>query len=134
MKRALLGAGAAVALFVATTWIALESGGVAVVTTETRGADPRETHVWFAEIAGERWLEAGAPSNPWFVAVQAQPRIRIAFPNEPPRTFVAEAVRSRAAQRLVRRALHAKYGWRDAWVGLFVDASASVAVKLEPAA
>ncbi len=133
MKRLWLGIGAAVVLFLATTWLALESGGVALVTTQTRGADPRETHVWFAEISGERWLEAGAPNNSWFLDAQAQPRIRIAFPNEAPRAFVANPVRSGTAQKRVRQALHVKYGWRDAWLGLFVDASRSVAVKLEPA-
>jgi hypothetical protein len=30
----------------------------------------------------------------------------------------------------VRAALRAKYGWRDAWVGLLVDSSRSVAVRL----
>ena len=134
MKRALFAAGAAVALFMATTWLALESGGVALVTTETRAGAARETHVWFAEIAGELWLEAGAPDNPWLLDAQERPRIRIAFPNEAPRAFAANPVRSSAAQQRVRAALHAKYGWRDSWVGLFVDASRSVAVKLEPVA
>ncbi len=133
MRRALLAAGAAVALFVPATWLALEASGVAVVTTTTREGSARETHVWFAEIAGELWLEAGTPENPWFRDVQAEPRLRIALLSEAPRAFVARPVPSRAARQRVRAALHAKYGWRDAWVGLFVDASRSLAVRLTPA-
>ena len=132
MTRLLLGFGAALALFAATTWLALESGGVAVVTTRARDGTPRETHVWFAEIGGELWLEAGAPENPWFVDVLTWPLLRIALPGEEPRELAAVPDREVSSQRRVRESLHAKYGWRDAWVGLLVDASRSVAVRLVP--
>ncbi len=130
MKRAGLALVAAALAFVAITGIALESGGVAVVTSTAPGGALRETHVWFVELDGETWLEAGAPENPWFVDAQAAPRLRIRFPDGAVGHFRAEPARDAASQRRIREALHAKYGWRDAWVGMFVDASRSVAVRL----
>ena len=133
MKRALLAAAAAAGLLVAITWLALEAGGVAVVTTTTADGAPRETHVWFAEIDDVLWLEAGARENPWFAEAQRSPRIQLALPGAAAREFDAHPIPTAEAQQRVRAALHRKYGWRDAWVGLLVDASRSVAVRLEPA-
>ena len=71
MKPALIAAAALVAAFVAVTWWALESGGVAVIETRTPEGGPRSTHVWYTEPDGELWLEAGTPENAWFRDVQA---------------------------------------------------------------
>ncbi|HEU4429325.1 MAG TPA: hypothetical protein VFT98_11270 [Myxococcota bacterium] len=133
MRRALIALAAAVAVFVAVTWLALEGSGVAVVTTTTPDGSPRETHVWFAELGGVLWLEAGLPENPWFTDAQRSPRIRLALPGAVATAFDAHPVPTAEAQQRVRAALHHKYGWRDTWVGLLVDASRSVAVRLDPA-
>jgi hypothetical protein len=47
--------------------------------------------------------------------------------------FIARPSRDPTAQARLRERLRAKYGLRDLWVGLFVDASRSYAVKLDPA-
>jgi len=133
VKRTLIALGAAAALFVAITGLALESNGVAVVTTTRPDGSPRETHVWFAELDGVSWLEVGSPENPWFVDAQRSPHIQLALPGAAARPFDARPVPTAEAQQRVRAALHSKYGWRDTWVGLLVDASRSVAVRLEPA-
>jgi hypothetical protein len=133
VKRAALALLAAVAAFAALTAFALEAGEVAVVITTAPDGAARRTHVWFARVDGALRLEAGAPENAWFVDAQAQPRLTLALPGEPPRAFVATPLRDVASQPRVRAALHAKYGWRDAWVGMLVDARRSVAVRLDPA-
>lgn len=129
MKRAFGVFAAAAAAFAAITGLALEWSGVAVVTTRTAAGAPRATHVWFADIDGEIWLEAGAPENPWFQDAQANPRLQLALPGAPLLDVVAVPDASAEAKRRVREALHAKYGWRDAWVGLFVDAARSLPVR-----
>jgi hypothetical protein len=131
MRIALALGGLAVASAVLLTWLALEASGVAIVTTRAADGSLRETRVWYVEDAGQLWLEAGAPENGWFRDVQADPRLRLQAPGRSGR-FAAEPDRSRPAQRRVRERLRAKYGWRDAWVGLLVDGSQSVAVRLRP--
>ena len=59
----------------ATTWWALESGGVAVIETQTPGGSVRSTHVWYVEDNGELWLEAGTPENAWFLDAQQNPTV-----------------------------------------------------------
>jgi len=126
---ALLGVVSALGLF---TWWALESSEVVVVTTEAADGTARETHVWFAENQGELWLEAGTPENPWYLDVLERPRLRLRAENGPEADFIAQPVPDHSAE--VRSLLSAKYGVRDRWVGLFVDSSRSVAVRLVPAA
>ena len=124
---ALLGVVTALGLF---TWWALESSDVVVVTTRAEDGTARETHVWFAENRGELWLEAGAPGNPWYRDILEDPRLRLRAENGPTAEFVARPTPERSAD--VRALLSAKYGVRDRWVGLFVDSSESVAVRLLP--
>jgi hypothetical protein len=114
----------------AFTFWALESSGVAVVSTRTPDGGERDTHVWFVEQDGELWLEAGTPENPWYKDSLLDPALRIARDGQPARTYSAVPTPERS--REVRAQLRAKYGIRDRWVGLFVDSSRSVAVRLEP--
>ena len=130
MRRAALALGLLALAFVALTWIALESGGVAVVETHRADGTVRETRVWFVERDGALWLEAGAPENGWFVDVGGDPRLRIRTEGVWRETF-ADLVPEESER--VRAALRAKYGWRDAWVGLLVDSTRSVAVRLHEA-
>lgn len=113
--------------FVALIWLALESGGVAIVETRAPDGATRATHVWFVERDGELWLEAGAPENGWFVDVQREPRLCVRIGDDV-RDARAEVVPEASAE--VRARLREKYGWRDALVGLLVDSSRSVAVRL----
>jgi hypothetical protein len=62
-----------VAAFGATTWWALESGGVAVIETRTPRGTVRSTHVWYTKPTKELWLEAGTPENAWFQDIQQNP-------------------------------------------------------------
>jgi hypothetical protein len=121
-----------VAFVVVTTW-ALESGGVAVIMTHAPGGELRSTHVWYAESDGELWIEAGTPENAWFTDAQRDPRIAFSADRRSG-NYLAEPVYDLGAHTRMRGWLCEKYGLRDYWVGLLVDSSISVAVRLNPAA
>lgn len=131
MKPALIAAAALVAAFVAVTWWALESGGVAVIETRTPEGGPRSTHVWYTEPDGELWLEAGTPENAWFRDVQADSALTFRADGRSAR-YVARVVDDPAGHARIRALIREKYGFRDRWVGLIVDTSRSVAVHLVP--
>jgi hypothetical protein len=117
---------------VVTAW-ALEAGGVAVIATHAPGGELRSTHVWYAESAGELWLEAGTPENSWFTDAQRDPRITFSAEGRSG-DYLAEPVYDSEAHTRMRSGLSEKYGWRDRWLGLFVDTTHSVAVRLIPVA
>jgi len=116
----------------AVTWWALESGGVAVIETRTPEGAIRSTHVWYAEPDGELWLEAGTPENAWFVDVQRDPAVTFTADDRSGR-YAAQLVSDPSGHARIRSLLRDKYGLRDRWVGLLVDTSRSVAVRLVPA-
>ena len=117
--------------FAVATWVALEWSDVARIETRAEDGHLRSTHVWYAVRDGALWVEAGARDNPWFVDALREPRVAIVVDGErrEVRAVVVDDDRERA---LLRAALRARYGWRDAWVGMLVDASQSVPVRLDP--
>ena len=131
LKRLALGAAALVAAFAAVTWWALEAGGVALVETRAPGGEPRSTHVWWAEVDGEIWLEAGTPENAWFVDVLHEPALVLEIQGRRAR-YAARPVAEPGGHQRIRARLREKYGLRDRWVGLLVDTSRSIAVRLVP--
>ena len=117
--------------FAVATWWALESDGVALIETLAPDGTVRSTHVWHAESDGELWLEAGTPENPWFEDIQRRPTVTFTAQGRSQR-YTAILVDDPAGHVRIRALLRQKYGMRDWWVGLLVDASRSVAVRLEP--
>ena len=117
------------AAFGATTWWALESGGVAVIETQTPAGTVRSTHVWYTEPDGELWLEAGTPENAWFQDVLRSPAVTFKASARVSR-HTAEPIDTPSAHSEIRSLIREKYGLRDLWVGLIVDTSRSVAVRL----
>lgn len=115
------------AAFAGITWLALEQSGVAVIVTHARDGDARKTHVWSVEHDGALWLEAGSPTNAWFADLTRDPHLRLTAEGTT-RDAVAEIVPEKSAE--IRAALRAKYGWRDAWVQMLVNANRSTAVRL----
>jgi hypothetical protein len=118
---------AACAAFAAITWLALEQSGVAVIETHAPDGTLRATHVWTVERDGALWLEAGSPTNAWFADLTRDPHLRLRMDGAT-RDAVAEIVPEKSAE--IRAALHAKYGWRDAWIQMLVNANRSTAVRL----
>ncbi len=132
MKTVLIVAAALFAAFGATTWWALEAGGVAVIETQTPEGTTRSTHVWYSQLNEELWLEAGTPENPWFQDIQRHAVLGFSADGRTAR-YVAQPVEDASGHRRIRSLISEKYGIRDAWVGLVVDTSRSVAVRLVPA-
>ena len=110
----------------------LESGGVGVVETLSPGGEVRSTHVWPVRIDGELWLEAGTPENGWYVDVQSSPEVELDYQGMRAR-YRAVPVLGPAARERLRAAIRSAFGWRDRWVGIWVDSSTSIAVRLDPA-
>jgi hypothetical protein len=119
--------------FCATAWWALESSGVAVIETHTRGGTVRSTHVWYAEPNGEPWLETGTPENAWFQDVQQNPALTFRANGRFAR-YLAQPVDDPSGHSRIRSIIREKYGFRDLWIELLVDTSRSVAVRLLPEA
>jgi hypothetical protein len=116
-------------IFGATTWWALEAGGVAIIETVAPDGSLRETHVWFVEPNGELWLEAGSPNNPWYLDVQRDSSLTLRA-DDLVRETAARPSEKPGDREHIRELLREKYGLRDWWVGLLVDSTQSVAVEL----
>ncbi len=131
VKRSLAIVVALVVFFAALTYAALELGGVAIIETQREDGTTRTTHVWYVQQRSDIWLEAGAPTNGWFVDIQRTGELQLTLGTNPfpYRTVVVAKpdVRDR-----VRALLREKYGWRDLWVGLFVDQESATPVRLVP--
>jgi hypothetical protein len=130
LMRGILAIAMLLAGFVAITWWVLESGGVAVIETPMPGGGVRSTHVWFVEPDGELWIEAGTPQNGWYLDVQQSPELRFDAEGRSVRC-TARAIEDPGAHDRLRSLLREKYGFRDAWVGLLVEPSGSIALRLE---
>jgi len=128
-KRALIAITTLAVAFVATTWWALESGGVAVVGTRSPTGVIRSTHVWYAEPSGELWLEAGTPENAWLQDIQQHPALTFTANGRSAR-YIARPVEDPSGHSRIRALMREKYAFRDQWVGLIADTSRSVAVRL----
>lgn len=131
LKIAIVVLAASLAAFGLITWWALEASGVAVIETHTREGSLRSTHVWFAEPEGELWLEAGTPENSWFEDIQHDSTLSFSAARRSGR-YTAQPIPGAAGHEKIRFLLRRKYGVRDWWVGLLVDTSGSVAVRLSP--
>jgi hypothetical protein len=131
LKRSLLAVAGLAAAFVATSWWALESGGVARIHTRMADGGVRSTHVWFVEPDGELWLEAGTPDNAWFLDVREDPSVSLEVEGRALR-YTAEPLEDASSHARIRALIRDKDGLRDRWVGLFVDTSRSIAVRLVP--
>ncbi len=117
-------------LFVGVTWLALESDGVGIVETQRADGSARSTHVWPARIDGALWLEAGTPQNGWYLDIQSRPGLWLDHEGARAR-YRAIPVRQDAAHDRLRNAIRGQFGWRDHWVGIWLDSSESIAVRLE---
>lgn len=131
MRIVAIGLGCLLGIFFSITWWALEVSDVAVIETKQAEGHIRTTHVWWVKPAGQFWLEAGSPSNGWFVDIGENPLATIRWNGEEAE-YVALPIRNDHHHQWIRSAIRHKYGFRDWWVDLFVDTSRSIAVILVP--
>lgn len=113
------------------TWAALESAEVVVLRTFDVNGIAFDSRVWIADDEnGTGWIEAAEPEKPFYLRLVARPEVELVRRGEST-TVRAVPVPGEDAHGAIRAMLAAKYGWRDRWVGLLVDTSRSVAVRLE---
>jgi hypothetical protein len=115
------------------TLAALEGHDVRVLETTTAAGAARRTRVWVADGDGALWVEAAADDRPFHRDLLAHPRVALVH-HRRRAVFTATPVPGRAAHAALRALLRAKYGWADAWIGIFQDTSASIPIRLDPVA
>jgi hypothetical protein len=131
LRRLLLVAALVAVAFAGVTLLAVEGPEVVELRTRARDGSTRTTRVWVAEADGTEWIEAGNPERPFLADLEAEPTVEVVRGG----TVLARRavpVRGDAPHRRIRALLAEKYGWADAWVGLLVDTSRSIAIRLEP--
>jgi len=114
---------------VALTVVALEGGEVVVVRTLDPAGTLRTTRTWAAEAERAVWIEAANPERPFLRDLVERPQLQLVRGD---RTYQCDAsiVPNPEGHSRIRALLRERYGWRDAWVGLFTDTERSVAVRL----
>ena len=130
MRRMLVAAAVATAVFAIVTAVALEGREVVVVETTDGQGRTHRTRTWVADDDAGIWIEAANPARP-FVADLRRSSALVLERGGVRRTCRAELVPNPEGHERIRRLLRARYGWADRWIGLLTDTSASVAVKLE---
>jgi len=132
LKRVVAVAGLFAIAFGALTWAALESAEVVVLRTFDADGTAYESRVWIADDEeGRAWIEAAEPRKAFYLRLIGRPEVELLRAGAT-QTMRVVPLAGAEGHRLIRALLAAKYGWRDVWVGLLVDTSASVAVRLEP--
>jgi hypothetical protein len=122
---------AAILLFGAITWWALEGQEVVLLRTRMSEGAVRETRVWIADEDGCAWLEAATAERAWYAELIANPRVEVLRDGEI-RIYRAVPEPGPEGHARIRRLLAQKYGLADRWVGLVQDTSGSIAIRLEP--
>ncbi len=129
MKRLASAAFSILLVGVVITAVALEISGVVTVHTETAAGANRTTHVWFVEEDGTLYLEAGNPQNPWVVDLIDADELRLSGQDLDGRYRFMLHTSAESHQR-IRQMMRDKYGWRDVWIGMLFDTSASRMMEL----
>jgi hypothetical protein len=110
--------------------VASESGEVVVLRTFV-GGDAQETRLWIVDDAGTSWLRAGQPSAGWYQRVLQNPDVEVERGGQ---TFEYRAfpVEGGPAAQHVNSLMFDKYGWAEQVIGILIDRSRSVAIRLDP--
>jgi len=111
------------------TLLALEGGEVVIVRTRDKHGAARETRTWIADRAEGSWIEVASPTRPFFWDVLGNPDLELWRGGRWQRCRALVAANPEGHER-VRWLLAQKYGWRDRWIGMLVDTSKSVALRL----
>ena len=133
-RKIVILAGVSLALFgmlAAITLVALESQEVIVLRTFGPTGDVHESRLWVVDDRGETWVEVAEEGKEFYRRLLANPEGEGVRGGVTARSR-AMPVASRAAHDRVRALLAEKYGVADAWIGLLVDTSESIAVRLGP--
>ena len=113
----------------AAQMIAAEQGEVVVVTTHDAAGDGEDTRLWIVDTDGAAWLRAGTPRAGWYQRLVAVPDIEVVRDGK---TIQARAVPVPDMRERVNGLMHEKYGTADSVIGMMVDRSGSIAIRLDP--
>ena len=130
MRRALAATVGLIVAFTAVTLVALEGGEVVVLRTVDDHGTPRETRTWVADESGTAWIEAANADRPFLRQLRAVPDIQL-HRGGAWRPCRGTEISNPEGHDRIRRLLATKYGWKDCWIGLLADTTASRAVRLD---
>jgi hypothetical protein len=86
--------------------------------------------VWIAEEGGYYWVEAADTKRQFYQDIVLHPQVRVVRENRK-LDCLAAPMSGPDGHTRIRALLAKKYGWADAWVGLLVDTSNSIAIRLQ---
>jgi len=130
IKKTVLSLTGIILTMLAITYIALEQSDVLVVETFDKSLQqPRYTHIWYVEIEGQIYLEAGHPQNPWVQDLENGHTLAIQGANLDGWYAFTIGNLDEEHQK-IRALMRKKYGWRDWWVALLFDTSRSQLITL----
>jgi hypothetical protein len=132
MKIALRLLGGLVAVFavaMVVQMIASERGEVAVITTTDASGAQHQTHVWIVDADGHPWIRSGSPKSGWYARLKETPTLELER-NGVSTQYTVEAVPTKQAE--INQMMRAKYGWADAYIGLFFSRANAVPIRLDP--
>jgi len=109
---------------------ASESGEVVVLRTFADDTS-QETRVWIVDDRGVSWLRSGSPEAGWYQRLRENPDIQIERGAEL-YEYRAFSVESGPTVDHVNALMFQKYGWAEDYIGMFIDRSRSVAIRLDP--
>ena len=114
----------------ALTYFALESGDVVIASTKPSPfSEVRETHIWFVQIEGALFLEAGSPENPWVSDLSSNSSLHLT--NHDLDGQYLFVLHPQDSHDNIRRLMREKYGWRDWWISFFFDTSKSFMIEAQ---
>ena len=109
--------------------VASESGEVVKVTTVDGSGEQHQTHLWVVDHDGHAWLRSGSPTSGWYARLKETPTLDMERNGEHAEyTITVDPAQLTTINALMRE----KYHWADAYIGLFIDHSKSVAIRLDP--
>jgi hypothetical protein len=132
MKIALRLLGALVAVFAVAMIVqmfASERGEVVLITTTDAAGAEHETHVWIVDVDGHPWIRSGSPKSGWYARLKETPTLELER-NGIHTQYTVAAVPAKQAE--INTLMRAKYGWADAYVGLFFSRANAVPIRLDP--
>jgi hypothetical protein len=113
------------------TLFAVEGQEVVVLRTKTPEGEVRRTRIWIAEDDGVVWIEAADPDRKFYADLRTDPDVEIERGGEID-LYRATPAPGPEGHEKIRRLLREKYGWADRWVGVIVDTSRSIGIRLDP--
>jgi hypothetical protein len=110
-------------------WV--DEGEVVQLTTFDARDHAHETDLWIVDIDGLRYVRADLPGADWLERLRAHPEAELRRDGSEERVRAAP-VDDPAVRAAVERAMAAKYGLLDRFVGVIRDEAKAVSVRIEP--